>query len=169
MTFSVRCLLGALLLATGCTGGLTLPATRDPLPADRPPAPAASTLERQMHDLVNQRRSARGLPQLGWDDGVAAIAREHSQAMASGRRPFSHDGFDQRADRISRLLQVSGLAENVAYDSRTGPDLARLVVEGWIASAGHRQNIDGAFTITGIGAAEARDGVLYFTQIFVRN
>ena len=45
---------------------------------------------------------------------------------------------------------------------------ARLVVEGWIASAGHRQNIEGDFTLTGIGAAAGRDGTRYFTQIFVK-
>ena len=161
----------ATLLLAGCSGGLTLPTSRTPLPADpapSAPAPAASTLERQMHELVNQRRAARRLAPLRWDDRVAAIAREHSQAMASGRRPFSHDGFEQRAGRIEALLPVSSLAENVAYDSRSGPDLGRQVVEGWIASSGHRANIEGSFTVTGIGAAQARDGVRYFTQIFVQ-
>lgn len=121
-----------------------------------------------MHELVNQRRDSRGLPSLRWDDRVAAIAREHSQAMASGRRPFSHDGFDARADRIGGFLDARSMAENVAYDSRTGQDLGRQVVAGWIASPGHRQNIEGDFTVTGIGAAEGRDGVSYFTQIFVK-
>ena len=161
---------GVLLLLSACTNGVTLPATREPVPAGgvpSAPAPAGSALERQIHDLVNERRAARGLPALQWDDRVAAVAREHSEAMASRRRPFSHDGFDARAERIGEFLQLRSIAENVAYDSRSGSQLARQVVEGWIASAGHRQNIEGTYTVTGIGAARATDGTSYFTQIFV--
>lgn len=121
-----------------------------------------------MHDLVNRRRSQQGAAPLTWDPRVAEIAREHSRAMARGRA-FGHDGFDARAAAIERILPVRSLAENVAYDSRTDPNLAALVVDGWIASAGHRQNIEGDFDLAGIGAAEGRDGVRYFTQIFVKS
>lgn len=159
------------LLIAGCSSRLTLAgADEAPPPSGDPSASAqmAAALERQMHNLVNRHRASRGLAWLRWDDLVAAIARAHSQAMASGRQSFSHDGFDDRAARIRTLLPARSVAENVAYDSRLGPELAQQVVEGWIASPGHRQNIEGAFTVTGIGAAEADDGTRYFTQIFVR-
>src|SRR5690606_19105807 len=108
----------AVLLLAACNGGLTLPSGREAAAESPGPTANASTLERQIHDLVNNRRSATNRPGLRWDDRVAAIAREHSQAMASGRRPFSHDGFDQRAEQIAALLTVRALAEHVAYDSR---------------------------------------------------
>jgi len=60
------------------------------------------------------------------------------------------------------------MAENVAYDSRSGDRLAARVVDDWLASSRHRENIEGDFTDTGIGAARAQDGLYYFTQIFVR-
>ena len=131
------------------------------------PVPAA-TLEREMHQLVNQHRARRGLPALQYDERVAEIAREHSAAMASRARPFGHAGFDQRGAAIGRFLPYRGLAENVAYDGRGGANLSSLVVEGWIGSAAHRQNIEGAYEVTGIGVARDRQGVAYATQIFVR-
>jgi uncharacterized protein YkwD len=126
------------------------------------------TLEREMHQLVNQHRVRRGLPALQYDERVAEIAREHSAAMASRARPFGHAGFDQRGSALARFLPYRGLAENVAYDGRGGADLSSLVVEGWIGSAAHRQNIEGAYEVTGIGVARDREGVVYATQIFLR-
>lgn len=156
------------LLLAACSNGLAPSAAEPPPAGGEPsaPAPAPSALERQIHDLVNQRRATQSLPALQWDDRIAAVAREHSEAMASAGR-LSHDGFDQRAARIGTLITLRSMAENVAYDSRSGPDLARQVVAGWIASAGHRQNIEGEFTVTGVGTARAANGMHYFTQIFV--
>jgi uncharacterized protein YkwD len=88
--------------------------------------------------------------------------------MASGARPFSHEGAQERTQAVIRLVPTTRLfAENVAYDSRTGPRLAELVVQGWIESPEHRENLDGAFDLTGIGVAVAPNGWHYFTQIFV--
>ena len=42
------------------------------------------------------------------------------------------------------------------------------VVNMWLNSPGHKRNIEGNFTLTGIGIAEADNGYLYFTQIFLR-
>lgn len=128
----------------------------------------ATTLEREIHARVNEYRASRGLPPLTFDDRVSAIARSHSAAMAAGRRPFSHEGFEQRTQVV--LAEIPGaraFAENVAYDSRTGPRLAELVVQGWIQSAEHRENIEGSYQITGIGVGVAPNGWRYFTEIFV--
>jgi uncharacterized protein YkwD len=87
--------------------------------------------------------------------------------MASGRRPFSHEGFEQRTqDVLAVIPSARAFAENVAYDGRTGPRLAQLVVQGWIDSPAHRANLEGRYDLTGIGVAVARDGRRYFTQIF---
>lgn len=158
-----------LVLGAACANVSSLPISRPPLPADAGggEAPGGSTLERQIHDLVNARRDARGLAPLQWDARIAEAARQHSQAMASGRRPFGHDGFDARASALESMMTMRSMAENVAYDSRDGSRLASQVVEGWISSSGHRQNIEGTFTRTGIGVARGGDGTRYFTQIFV--
>ncbi len=155
-------------LVCGCM--VRLPAGRGDasVPDGGGATPAASTLEHEIHARVNEYRAGRGLPPLAFDDRVSEVARSHSAAMAAGRRPFSHEGFEQRTQAI--LAEIPGaraFAENVAYDSRTGPRLAELVVQGWIQSAEHRENIEGSYQITGIGVGVAPNGWRYFTEIFV--
>ena len=138
------------------------------IPVGGAPAVPASTLEREIHQLVNQYRARQGLPALQLDERVSESARQHSAAMAARERPFGHAGFDQRGAAISRFLPYRGMAENVAYDGRGGANLSTLIVEGWIGSAAHRRNIEGAYEVTGIGIARDREGVAYATQIFLR-
>jgi uncharacterized protein YkwD len=85
--------------------------------------------------------------------------------MLTGRSPFGHDGFHERIDRIKGKVGFVSLAgENVA----SGPMSAREVVDGWLHSPGHRRNIEGDFRLTGIGVATAKNGMVYFTQIFIK-
>lgn len=96
---------------------------------------------------------------------ISSVALGHSRDMLTGRSPFGHDGFRQRIGRISgKLGRLHVAAENVA----SGPMDAREVVDGWLHSPGHRRNIMGDFRLTGIGVAEAANGMIYFTQIFVK-
>jgi uncharacterized protein YkwD len=162
----------ALLLVVFLLGGCMV---RLPAASGGPQGPGgegatatASTLEREIHSRVNEYRASRGLPPLTFDVRVAEIARSHSAAMASGRRPFSHEGFEQRTQAVLAVIpSARAFAENVAYDSRTGPRLAELVVQGWIQSSEHRENLEGPYQITGIGVAVAPNGWRYFTQLFV--
>jgi len=97
---------------------------------------------------------------------ISAEAAKHSENMANNRVAFGHDGFDTRIQRISSQLGVARQsAENVALGNLS----AQQVVSNWINSPGHRQNIEGNFTLTGIGTARNKKGVTYFTQIFIRN
>ncbi len=59
---------------------------------------------------------------------------------------------------------ISGAAENVAYGNMT----AAKVVDGWLHSPGHKKNIEGNYNLTGIGTVQREDGVIYFTQIFIK-
>ena len=114
---------------------------------------------------VNAHRRSKGLRPLQANSYISSIALEHSRDMLYGRTPFGHEGLRDRIDRISkRLGPVHMGAENVA----SGPMSAREVVNGWLHSPGHRRNIEGDFNLTGIGLAQRRDGVIYFTQIFTR-
>ncbi|WP_231590801.1 CAP domain-containing protein [Hymenobacter terrenus] len=54
----------------------------------------------------------------------------------------------------------------MAYRS-TGATAADFV-NGWLNSPGHRANIEGNFTRTGIGVATSSTGRIYSTQIFIR-
>jgi uncharacterized protein YkwD len=137
-------------------------------------APAAAdssvdlkALEREVHDRINAHRKASKLPTFSYDDEVAKIARGHSQKMARGKASLGHDGFQSRADEIGKFLPLSGAAENVSKHQRKS-DFAEHAVKGWLASKPHRKNIDGDYDVTGVGVALSKEGVVYFTQLFIR-
>ncbi len=78
---------------------------------------------------------------------------------------MTHTGSDgsNAGDRIARAgFAASAWGENVAagYGSTTA------VMDGWMGSRGHRENILGdAFTSIGVASARAGDGTLYWTMV----
>jgi uncharacterized protein YkwD len=125
-----------------------------------------SSIERAVLDKINQYRQGRNLPPLTWDDRISNQARIHSQNMASGAVPFSHNGFQQRVQEIAKVIPYRAAAENVAYN-RGYTDPATNAVQGWLNSSGHQRNIVGNYNLTGIGVARNSKGEYYFTQIFI--
>jgi uncharacterized protein YkwD len=128
-----------------------------------PPTPDTATLEQQTYAKINQYRLSKGRRALVWSDVIAGQARQHSQMMARGKARFGHSGFNDRTAAIGQSVPWSRAGENVAIN-RTAAD----VVDRWVKSRSHRANIEGDFDLTGIGAATARDGSVYFTQIFIK-
>jgi uncharacterized protein YkwD len=127
-----------------------------------------TSLEQAAFKQVNAYRASKKLPALKWDERIAQQSRLHSQAMANKQVPFSHQGFDQRLQRIRQAgLAYSSAAENVAYNMGYA-DPATQAVQGWIKSTGHRRNMEGNFTSTGMGVARNAQGEVYFTQIFIK-
>lgn len=133
-------------------------------------APIASgpvaAVERDVVARVNRHRRSIGLAPLSVDAAITRQARLHSQAMASGATPAGHRGFDDRVAAIRRAMRCRRAAENVALN-RGYEDPAAEAMRGWLGSAGHRENIEGAYQVTGVGAATDRAGNVYLTQIFV--
>jgi uncharacterized protein YkwD len=114
---------------------------------------------------VNLDRKSKGLKPLQLNKVESSLAEQHSRDMASGKVPFGHDGLNDRARAIQKQLgSVTAVGENVA----SGPMTAKEAVDGWLHSPGHKRNIEGDFTLTGIGWAKGQNGVIYFTQIFSR-
>jgi uncharacterized protein YkwD len=107
------------------------------------------------------------VPPLGLSSKLTRSALEHSQDMARHNQ-FDHEGTDgstpaQRATRAGYVWRTVG--ENIA----AGATSAEEVMEGWLASPGHCENLmDPRFTETGIGYvvdARSESGV-YWTQMF---
>jgi uncharacterized protein YkwD len=125
------------------------------------PAPAASS---DALSIVNEHRAAAGLPALVHDGHLTDAARSHSLDQAA-RQSMTHTGSDgsDAGDRIARAgFAASTWAENVAagYDTTDG------VIDGWMHSSGHRDNILGTgFTAIGVASARASDGTLYWTMV----
>src|SRR5262245_35152886 len=138
-------------------------------PGDGKRSPASlDALEAEVVERVNRHRRAAGLRALRADPRIAGIARAHSFAMASGRRRFGHGDFDERSQAVeSRVVRYRRVGENVARHPRRRDDLPAQAVAGWLRSSGHRRNIEGAYSLTGVGVAVSGRGEVYLTQIFV--
>ncbi|MCU0536954.1 MAG: CAP domain-containing protein [Hydrococcus sp. Prado102] len=128
---------------------------------------SVAELERAIYQQVNQYRQSRKLPPLKLNSYVSQYARIHSEQMASGTVAFSHDGFDERIKAIGETISYQQAAENIAVN-KGYQDPAKVAVDGWIESSGHRKNMEGKFDVTGIGIAKNADGEYYFTQIFLK-
>jgi uncharacterized protein YkwD len=122
------------------------------------------TMESDILQYVNEDRIALGLSALQMNQLESSLATKHSEDMSAGKVKFGHDGFNARAKTIQKALGSTEVGENVAEGSMT----AREVVDGWLHSPGHKKNIEGNFTLTGIGYAIDKKGNIYFTQIFSR-
>lgn len=130
--------------------------------------PSITSIEQAVHTQVNQHRANRGLPPLTLNSRISQQARTHSQNMASGAVPFSHQGFSQRVQTIATVIPLSAGAENVAYNQGYS-NPATQAVQGWLRSSRHRRNIEGNYNLTGVGVAKNARGAYYFTQIFIRS
>ncbi|MBE9050083.1 CAP domain-containing protein [Nostocales cyanobacterium LEGE 11386] len=124
-----------------------------------------NALEKSVFDEINRYRVSKKLPKLNLNANITEQARIHSQNMANGQIPFSHQGFEQRVKAIP--LHYNSASENVAFNQ--GYDNpAMQAVTGWLESPGHLHNIHGNYNLTGIGVAANQKGEVYLTQIFIR-
>jgi uncharacterized protein YkwD len=122
-------------------------------------------MEQALFLRVNEYRTAHHLSQIAWDPRISEVARQHSKAMAEGRAPFGHDGFSHRLKLIALSYRAASenVAANVGYDQ---PDSQAM--SDWLSSSGHRQNLEGHYSRTGIGIACTAEDECFFTQIFIR-
>jgi uncharacterized protein YkwD len=147
----------------GGGGGKGAPAS--PSSSKAPATTAISHLEEvesQIITLTNDERKKKGVAPLILDVELREIARGHSDDMIA-RNFFEHvnpDGLSAAA-RIAihhRRLIASSTGENLS--ALTTPDLtnaekvAKEIVEGWMHSDEHRENIlDNKFTHIGVGVS----------------
>ncbi|MGI8641675.1 MAG: CAP domain-containing protein [Pyrinomonadaceae bacterium] len=144
----------------------------DNKPTETNPAKATTNFscERQVFEFINKKRTEISLTPLIWNDDIAKIARIHSENMASNKF-FNHAGLDgsmvnNRADAIG-LSKWRAIGENIAYNRGYANPL-EFVVEGWMKSPAHRENIlNNRWQESGIGIAITADGTYYFTQVFL--
>ena len=103
-----------------------------------------AAFEQQVVELVNIERSNAGLPPLKRSDALEAAARYHAKDMAVDQY-FSHDSYDAGNiwvcncfTRMKSFYPGGGwMGENIA----AGFSTPASVMEGWMDSQGHRENI----------------------------
>lgn len=132
-----------------------------PAPATTPAAPSSDAAAAVLA-LVNKERATAGCSALTVNEKLTKAAQDHSADMAAHSN-MSHTGSDgsdpgQRITRAGYTWRTYG--ENVAY----GYSTPEKVMEGWMNSPGHRQNIlNCSFKEIGIGLAQPNR---YWTQSF---
>jgi uncharacterized protein YkwD len=130
-------------------------------------------VERTSFDALNESRRAHGLPELEWDEALAAVARAHSEDMMRsgfvGHRSPTTGLADQRLRNAG--IEGSVVRENIARGY--GP---LGIHEGLMGSPGHRANSLAAdVRRVGIGAvlgpseSDQPDGPrpIFLTQLFL--
>jgi uncharacterized protein YkwD len=125
---------------------------------------AGGTTQQQVIDIVNRERAAGGCGRVTANAKLTRASQLHSEDQAA-HNTMSHDGSDGSSpwDRSKRAGYDNAIGENVAAGYRT----ASAVMDGWMNSPGHRNNIMncGAKAI-GVGVARSSGGTLYWTQMF---
>ena len=135
------------------------------------PQTTGSSYAQAVLDYTNQERTQRGLAPLQMNTSLNAAAQGHSQEMLD-LGYFSHTsptaGRRTPSDRLRAVgVSPSFLAENIFQCSGYSADqVARLAVENWMQSPGHRRNmLDPRATHLGIGLVN-QNGETSVTQVF---
>jgi len=121
-------------------------------------------LGKEMLKYTNEFRAKHNLPPLKWSQPLAEIGKKHSKNMGDGKAPFSHDGFNARVRAYP--LPSRAAAENLAMSGGL-QNVARVAVDGWIDSPGHRRNLlHPSCNYCGIGVYRNLSDKYYSTQLF---
>ncbi len=132
-------------------------------------------VEKGIFKLTNEVRRKNGLPVLTREKGLCEIARRHCDDMLL-RQFFSHVNPDGKSPQ-ERIIAgypfpLQAMGENIYGADGSEPLetelLARIMVDSWMSSPGHRQNIlNPEFTDMGVGVA-ALGKQIRATQVFAK-
>ena len=125
-------------------------------------------LERQTFDLINAYRLREGFPRLAWNHAIAEMARHHSHDMATGEVDFGHEGFGDRMKALRGMFVAMRAGGENVFESDDTKEVAQFAVSNWLKSPPHLHNIRGDFNYSGLGLWRNKNGVYFFTQIFVK-
>ena len=173
-----------------------VPSVADPTPTASPSSLVSgaakwiTTLELAVHQLVNFERQKNSLSILSQDAELADIARAHSEDMALNDY-FEHENLagqtpTDRGDSVGYTcfkdfgsFYTEGIGENIfqgwmysSFNSRdrnyiTLEDLVFQIVDGWMNSPGHMENIlTETYDREGIGIGIGAEESVWITQNF---
>ena len=132
-------------------------------------------MEQRVFQFTNEARRKNGLSPLEPDKTLMTLARRKSDDMIK-RHYFSHPDPEGKTIR-ERYAEVKptvggmvGVGENISIQGKNAYDdtttAARRIVDGFMVSPGHRQNIlQPAYTHLGIGIS-IKDKEYFVTQCF---
>ena len=156
----LRLLIGALALLAMASCGTPRPS---PLPASSDIA--ANGVEERIVSYVNAKRHSVRKSTLARNVRLDSLARALAARLANEGR-LTHTGFQSRFAQAHAETGATQFAEN-AHNVPPGGDPARRLVEEWLASRIHRNNIlNGSWNLTGVGTATDTSGQIWAVQVF---
>ncbi|MDI1304167.1 MAG: CAP domain-containing protein [bacterium] len=115
-------------------------------------------------NMINEYRESIGLHSLDTINHMSFLSLQHNIYMIEKHVP-SHDGFVQRSNELIQLFHASMVGENVAYNFKLNNDVLRA----WLASSGHKENIEGGFTHFGLSIRiDSTNNRKYYTNVFMK-
>lgn len=126
-------------------------------------APAPKEIEIEILELINEHRIDLGLNPLNSLEIVKSVAFTHTDYMVEVNS-VNHDNFYQRKISLEQNANAKVVSENVAYAYSS----AQSVVNAWINSESHRDNIEGDYTDFEVSAEQNKEGKWYYTNIFIK-
>ena len=107
---------------------------------------------------TNDLRAANHVGKLAPFDPLTDKARAWAATLAA-QGQLAHEDLHQLGVAWTQSAENVGRAGSIE-------DIERL----WQASAEHRANmLNGAYTLTGVGTARAKDGTIYAVQLFIKS
>lgn len=123
-----------------------------------------NSFELETMNLINDHRASLGLKRLERINHMSYKSEEHDNYMITNN-VVNHNDFVARSENIMKTLGAKSVGENIAYNYST----PKAVLDAWLASPGHRENIEGNFTHFGIAIKEnPANGRKYYTNIFAK-
>ena len=133
------------------------------------PLEALAGPEGELLERVNQVRAEHKLNQLAPSQDLARVARAHAEDLA--RRSYLAHVNPEGVNPLQRA-QAAGLsgfrllAENIGATTVAG-DHVRIIVEEWMRSHDHRENLlNPAFNTSGVGVVEASGGQTIIVELY---
>lgn len=159
----------------GNTNSPVNPANSNPVSGSRQGNNPLAALENAIFKETNKMRKQNNLPAFKKSVPASDLSRKHSQTMLRNNR-LSHDGMQDRITAAKQKMGMkpqpgrpSGGGENVIEGFEQGSVQANAasLVQRWMDSPGHRQNIlSPNSTHLGVGAVKGNDKY-YATQLFL--
>ncbi len=162
------CRVKVVIKATGATHGET-PARTEPTGPEVVNENGGQSQEnpqtyvQQVYGIVNEERQKAGENSLVLDEKLCVLAQIRGNELIKLMSHTRPDGSNCFSILQEHGIDYRACAENVAF----GQSSPKEVMEDWMSSPGHRDNILGsAYGKIGIGCVRTATGTYYWVQIF---
>lgn len=117
-----------------------------------------------MLSKINDYRAEMNKNALTMSNYISHVCLDHNLFMIENNI-VSHHNFHHRSQLIKNTLEVTYVAENIAYNYAT----VNAAINAWLQSESHKQNLEGDFFYVGISIRKHPENQrIYYTCILAK-